>query len=60
MPVILTRHGERHWMDADALAEEALSVLTTYPAELMDAFAVSTAVNRAGPDAPELVTPLEG
>ena len=58
MPVILTEHGERLWMDADAPAEEALSVLTTYPADLMEAYAVSTAVNRAGQDAPEMVTRL--
>ena len=58
MPVILTEHGERLWMDADAPTEEALSVLTTYPADLMEAFAVSTAVNRAGRDEPEMVAPL--
>src|SRR5205085_7174603 len=60
MPVILTEHGERLWMDADAPAEEAMSVLTAYPADLMEAFAVSTAVNRAGRDGPEMVEPLAG
>jgi putative SOS response-associated peptidase YedK len=58
MPVILTEHGERFWMDADAPPEEALSVLAPYPADLMEAFAVSTAVNLAGRDAPEMVEPL--
>ena len=58
MPVILTEHGERLWMDADAPTEEALSVLMPYPADLMEAFAVSTAINRAGRDAPEMVAPL--
>ena len=58
MPVILTEHGERLWMDADAPTEEALSVLAPYPADLMEAFAVSTAVNRAGRDAAEMVEPL--
>jgi hypothetical protein len=33
-------------------------VLGTYPADLLAAFAVSTAVNRAGRDAPEMVEPL--
>jgi putative SOS response-associated peptidase YedK len=55
MPAILTEHGEQLWMDAGAPAEEAMSVLTAYPADLMEAFAVSTAVNRAGRDAPDMV-----
>jgi putative SOS response-associated peptidase YedK len=57
MPVILTEHGERLWMDADAPTEEALSVLAPYPADLMEAFAVSTAVNAPKRDAPELIEP---
>ena len=59
-PVILTEYGEGLWMDADAPAEETLSVLTAYPADLMEAFAVSTAVNSPGRDAPEMVEPLAG
>jgi hypothetical protein len=43
---------------ADAPPEEALSVLAPYPADLMEAFAVSTAVNSPGRDAPEMVEPL--
>jgi putative SOS response-associated peptidase YedK len=58
MPVILTEHGEQLWMDKDAPPEEAMSVLAAYPADLMEAFAVSTAVNRAGWEAPEMVEPL--
>ena len=60
MPVILTEHGARHWMDQDAPPEEARGVLAPYPADLMEAFAVSTAANRAGRDAPEMVEPLAG
>jgi hypothetical protein len=45
---------------ADALPDEALSVLTAYPADQMEAFAVSTAVNRAGRDAPEMAEALSG
>ena len=37
-----------------------MSVLTAYPADLMDAFAVSTAVNSPGRDAMEMVEPLAG
>jgi putative SOS response-associated peptidase YedK len=60
MPVILTRHGEQLWIDPDAPPDEALSVLAPYPADLMEAYAVSTAVNRPGRDAPDLVAPLAG
>jgi putative SOS response-associated peptidase YedK len=45
-------------MDADAPPEEALSVLTPYPADLMEAFAVSTVVNSPGRDAPEMIEPI--
>jgi hypothetical protein len=38
--------------------DEAMSVLTAYPADLMEAFAVSTDVNRAGRDAPGMVEPV--
>jgi putative SOS response-associated peptidase YedK len=59
MPVILTEHGERLWIDPEAPPDEAMSVLSSYPADLMEAFAVSTAVNRAGRDAPEMAEPLQ-
>jgi hypothetical protein len=36
----------------------ALSVLTAHPVDLMEAFAVSTAVHRAGRDAAEMVEPV--
>src|SRR5947209_5093981 len=55
MPVILTRHGEQLWLDADAPVTEAMTVLLPYPADLMEAYAVSPAVNRAGQDAPEMI-----
>jgi hypothetical protein len=35
-----------------------MSVLTASPADLMESFAVSTAVNRVGRDVPEMVAPL--
>jgi hypothetical protein len=47
-------------MDADAPTEEAVSVIALYAAGLMEAFAVSTAINRAGRDAPEMVAPVFG
>ena len=44
-------------MDRDAPPDEALSVQTTYPADLMEAFAVATAVNSPGWDMLEMVKP---
>jgi len=58
MPVILTRHGEQLWLDPEAQAQEAMSVLLPYPADLSEAYAVSTAVNGPGRDVPSLVEPL--
>jgi putative SOS response-associated peptidase YedK len=58
MPVILTEHGERLWMDQDAPTDEAMSVLVPYSADLMEAFAVSTAVHSPGRDRPEMAERL--
>ena len=58
MPVILTEGSERLWLDPETPPVEALTVLRSYPAELMEAFPVSTAVNQAGRDAPEMVMPV--
>ena len=45
-------------MDVDAPTEEARSVLTAYPADLMEAFAVSTVVKVPGRDRLEMVRPV--
>jgi putative SOS response-associated peptidase YedK len=58
MPVILTEGSESLWLDTDAPTAEALSVLRPYPADLMEAFAVSTAVDAAGRDRTEMVQPI--
>lgn len=58
MPVILTEGNERLWMDPETPPVEALSVLRPYPGDLMEAYAVSTAINRPGGDRPEMVTPV--
>jgi putative SOS response-associated peptidase YedK len=52
MPFILTQHGERLWLNREAPAREALSVLRPCPADLMETRPVSTAINRAGTDRP--------
>jgi|SRR3990172_6857786 len=56
MPVILHPEAEEFWLDT---ALEDLGILTRmlacYPAEDMEAYPVSTLVNRAGADVPECV-----
>jgi putative SOS response-associated peptidase YedK len=58
MPVILTRDAERLWLDAEAPPLEAMSVLLPYPGDLMEAFAVSTAVNSPRGQGAELIEPV--
>jgi len=58
MAVILSPDEEREWLTADA--ETAADLLNPYPAEEMDAYRVSTAVNDPSNDAPEVVEPIEG
>lgn len=57
MPVILTEHGEKVWMDPEAPPDEAMTVLQPYPADLMDAYPVSKAVNSPQSQGPELIEP---
>ena len=60
MPVILTRDAERLWLDAEAPPLEAMSVLLPYPADLMEAYGVSTAVNSPRGQGAELIEPATG
>jgi putative SOS response-associated peptidase YedK len=59
MPAILPEDAFDLWLDPDAdPAELQALLLTPFPAELMDSWPVSTAVNRAGNDDPGLIEPL--
>lgn len=58
MPVILPRDLEEFWLDSDVTDPAALSdVLAPYPGDLMEAYEVSTLVNRAANNGPELIVP---
>jgi putative SOS response-associated peptidase YedK len=57
MPVILTPEGEQIWLDRGAETLEALAFLTPYPAEQMEAFPVSRAVNDPRDEGPDLIKP---
>ena len=60
MPVILPREMESFWLDHDVEDGDALSnVLVPYQSVEMEAYEVSSLVNRPGNDRPEVVLPVE-
>lgn len=59
MPVILPERTWARWLDPDPLLSDALEgMFDPYPADEMEAFEVSTAVNSPANDAPELIQPV--
>ncbi len=58
MPVILRKEDEEAWLNPDETeAERLLHLLQPYPAEEMEAYPVSRAVNTPRNDGPHLLTP---
>ncbi|HEV7665588.1 MAG TPA: SOS response-associated peptidase, partial [Chloroflexota bacterium] len=58
MPVILRPEDEAVWLDPRSSPTDAvLALLRPYPAELMEAYAVSTLVNSFQNDGPGLIAP---
>jgi putative SOS response-associated peptidase YedK len=55
MPVILHRDDEDVWLDKDADPARLLSLLTAYPADEMEAYPVSRAVNNPANEGAELM-----
>ena len=61
MPVILRREDEDQWLDASgARFDKARSVLKPYRPEQMDAYDVSTLVNKPENDRAECIQPVSG
>jgi putative SOS response-associated peptidase YedK len=58
MPVILTGDALRRWLSADTAPDEALALLAAYPAEHMEAWPVSPAVNTPAHDEPAVLEPV--
>jgi putative SOS response-associated peptidase YedK len=59
MPVILHRDGENDWLNPDTIEPEQLHrFLKPYPAEEMEAYQVSQAVNKPSNDTPSIIKPL--
>ena len=58
MPVILPREMEEFWLDRDMQDVAVLeNALTAYPSELMQTYQVSTLVNSARNNVPQVVEP---
>jgi putative SOS response-associated peptidase YedK len=55
MPVILRQEDEDTWLDKDADSERLLALLVAYPAEKMEAYPVSRAVNSPANEGAELL-----
>ncbi|MFN8404240.1 MAG: SOS response-associated peptidase, partial [Anaerolineales bacterium] len=60
MPVILHPRDYARWLEPSAQTpDQVLPMIKSYPAEEMDAYPVSTLVNKASTDVPELVVPAK-
>jgi putative SOS response-associated peptidase YedK len=60
MPVILTPEAEGIWLDPQVTdPERLLPLLAPFPAEVMEAYPVSQAVNAVGNDSAQLLLPLD-
>ena len=60
MPAILHRRDYAKWLDASPQTPESLkSLIKPYPAEQMNAYPVSTMVNKPENDIPQLVIPVK-
>lgn len=60
MPVILHPRDYAKWLEPSAQTpDQVLPLIKPYPAEEMDAYPVSTLVNKASNDLPELVVPAK-
>lgn len=61
MPVILRPQHEAAWLDPTFTdTAEVVTFLGPYPTDEMEAWPVSTKVNAAGTDSPEMIEPLAG
>lgn len=59
MPVILPPHVYQDWLNPKEVIPESLAgLLVDYPAEFMETYCVSPAVNQVGREGPELINPV--
>lgn len=60
MPVIIRAEDEALWLDPEVIEPERLQLLLVpYAESEMEAYAVSTAINRAATDSEEILRPMD-
>jgi putative SOS response-associated peptidase YedK len=59
MPVVLMAEDYDRWLGPDTAADELRAMLRPYDAALMDAYAVSRAVNSVKNDTEECIKPID-
>jgi putative SOS response-associated peptidase YedK len=59
MPVILSRDGEKRWIDLSTSQEDAMNLLLPYPSEIIKAHTISPLINSksSNRNTPELIQP---
>ena len=57
MPVVLRREDEARWLDPKSDVSDLVLLLKPYPADGLKAYEVSTALNDARNDSPDLIKP---
>ncbi len=59
MPVILNRDDYNFWLDpTEHKADDFIELFKPYPSDELDAYQVSSKVNKAGFDSPDLINPV--
>jgi putative SOS response-associated peptidase YedK len=58
MPVIFDKQKCKIWLDSSVNSNELISLLKSYPEELMEAYEVSSLVNNPSFDSPECILPI--
>ena len=59
MPVILPPEAHAPWLEAETAREDLLALMRPYPGEAMEAYPVSTLVNKPANDEPACIEALE-
>jgi putative SOS response-associated peptidase YedK len=57
MPLILTRQGEKLWLDTNSGEENLMPLLAAFPAAAMNYYPVSARISDTNTDLPSLITP---
>jgi putative SOS response-associated peptidase YedK len=59
MPAIMPRHLEKHWLDNSLSTSDLLSLITSYPDDLVHAYPVSMSVGNVRNNDPSLINPVD-